>query len=310
MNPHQKKATNGFTLVELLVAAAIGAALIASAVIGFGVISSLPLRQGTVNVSLPSGVIENFYGTNFASLTLGPNPNYFQAAQARRMKDRLLSDVSAASAVFCLGRNVSGSPSLRPADIAVPAGTDFRSHSTPSTFRDFMASASGALGAAFPQDQNGALLGTTNASIYVVGTLASVSDYTNRLTVLATYEMDFVPSVEPAGGTVASVRRYSGTNTSVPTDYYHVYYPGTANGADGFRPLSAFFGRRAADVTGNDPFALAVNQPFTFVWWPDPLVSTLGVGSVSGASTNARANYTNMAGRTSLFFVLPAFPSL
>jgi hypothetical protein len=294
----------------LLVAAAIGAALIASAVIGFGVISSLPLRQGTVNVSLPSGVIENFYGTNFASLTLGPNPNYFQAAQARRMKDRLLSDVSAASAVFCLGRNVFGSPSLRPAEIAVPAGTDFRSHSTPSTFRDFMASASSALGAAFPQDQDGALLGTTNASIYVVGTLASVSDYTNRLAVLATYEMDFVPSVAPAGGTVASVRRYSGTNTSVPTDYYHVFYPGTANGTDGFRPLAVFFGRTAADEDGNDPFAVAVNQPFTFVWWPDPLVSRLGGGAVPATSTNARANYSNMAGRTSLFFVLPAFPSL
>jgi prepilin-type N-terminal cleavage/methylation domain-containing protein len=38
MNPHQRKATSGFTLVELLVAAAIGAGLIASAVIGFGVI--------------------------------------------------------------------------------------------------------------------------------------------------------------------------------------------------------------------------------------------------------------------------------
>ena len=100
MNPHQRKATSGFTLVELLVAAAIGAALIASAVIGFGVISNLPLREGTVNVSLPSGVIGNFYGTNFASLTLGPNPNYFQAAQARRMKDRLISDVSAASAKY------------------------------------------------------------------------------------------------------------------------------------------------------------------------------------------------------------------
>ena len=310
MNPHQRKATSGFTLVELLVAAAIGAALIASAVIGFGVISSLPLRQGTVNVSLPSGVIGNFYGTNFASLTLGPNPNYFQAAQARRMKDRLMSDVSAASAVFCLGRNVSGSPSLRPADIAVPPGTDFRSHATPSTFRDFLASASGALGAAFPENQDGALLGTTNASIYVVGTLASVSDYTNRLTVLATYEMDFVPSVEPTGGTVASVRRYSGTNTSVPTDYYHVYYPGAANGSDGFRPLAAFFGRTAADEDGDDPFAVAVNQPFTFVWWPDPLLSRLGGGAVPVSSTDTRANYSNMAGRTSLFFVLPTFPSL
>jgi len=310
MNPHERKATSGFTLVELLVAAAIGAALIAAAVIGFAVISGLPLRQGTVNVSLPSGVIANFYGTNFTTLTLGPNPNYFQAAQARRMKDRLMSDVSAASAVFCLGRNVSGNPALRPAEIAVPGGTDFRSHSTPSTFRDFLASADAALGSAFPAQQDGALRNTTNASIYVVGTLASVSDYTNRLAILATYEMDFVPTSSPTGGTVASVRRYSGTNTSVPTDYYHVYYPEAANGSDGFRPLAAFFGRAAADDDENDPFAVAVNQPFTFVWWPDPLVSSLGAGQVPGSSTNTRANYANMAGRTSLFFVLPAFPSL
>ena len=310
MNLHERKAISGFTLVELLVAAAIGAALIAAAVIGFGVVSSLPLRQGTVNVSLPSGVIANFYGTNFATLTLGPNPNYFQAAQARRMKDRLMSDVAASSAVFCLGRNVSGSPALRPAEIAVPGGTDFRSHSTPSTFRAFLASADATLGSAFPAQQDGALRDTTNASIYVVGTLASVSDYTNRLAILATYEMDFVPTVSPTGGTVASVRRYSGTNTSVPTDYYHVYYPEAANGSDGFRPLAAFFGRAAADDDDNDPFAVAVNQPFTFVWWPDPLVSSLGAGQVPGSSTNTRANYANMAGRTSLFFVLPAFPSL
>lgn len=310
MNPHERKATSGFTLVELLVAAAIGAALIASAVIGFAVFSGLPLRQGTVNVSLPSGVIANFYGTNLTSLTLGPNPNYFQAAQARRMKDRLMSDVAAASAVFCLGRNVSGSPALRPAEIAVPGGTDFRSHSTPSTFRDFLASADATLGSAFPAQQDGALRNTTNASIYVVGTLASVSDYTNRLAILATYEMDFVPTSSPTGGTVASVRRYSGTNTSVPTDYYHVYYPEAANGSDGFRPLAAFFGRAAADDADNDPFAVAVNQPFTFVWWPDPLVSSLEASQVPGSSTNTRANYANMAGRTSLFFVLPAFPSL
>jgi len=263
-----------------------------------------------VNVSLPSGVIANFYGTNLTSLTLGPNPNYFQAAQARRMKDRLMSDVAASSAVFCLGRNVSGSPALRPAEIAVPGGTDFRSHSTPSTFRAFLASADATLGSAFPAQQDGALRNTTNASIYVMGTLASVSDYTNRLTVLATYEMDFVPTSSPTGGTVASVRRYSGTNTSVPTDYYHVYYAEAANGSDGFRPLAAFFGRAAADDDDNDPFAVAVNQPFTFVWWPDPLVSSLGAGQVPGSSTNTRANYANMAGRTSLFFVLPAFPSL
>jgi len=300
-----------FSLVELLVAAAIGAAVITAAVIGFGVVSQLPMRQGIVNVSLPSGVIANFYGTNLPSLTMGANPNYFQAAQARRMKERLLSDVSAASAVFCLGRNVSGAPVLRPDGLAITNRTDFRSHSTPSAFRNFLAEVDGNLAEAFPQQQDGALLGATNASIYCVGTLASVSDYTNSLTILATYEIDFVPTVDPAGGTVASVRRYSGTNTAVPTDYYHVYYPEESNGSDGFRPLAAFFGRRAAAAGGSDPFAMAVNQPFTFVWWPDPLVSKLGGAPVPAFSTDsARDNYSNMAGRTSFFMVLPAFPSL
>jgi hypothetical protein len=310
--PLKPPASDAFTLVEVVLAAAVGALLITAAVIGFATVSQSPLRQGTVNVVLPSGVIANLYGTNLPSLTMGVNPNYFQSAQARRMKDRLLADVSSSSAVFCLGRNVSGAPALRPADVAVPSNTDFRTNSTPSAFRGFLASVDPDFADAFPEQQDGALLATANASIYCLGTLASVSDYSNRLTILATYEVDFVPSSSPAGGTVASVRRYSGTNSSVPTDYYHVFYPGELNGADGFRPLAAFFGRQAAaDDETDDVFAKAVNQPFTFIWWPDPLISRLGGLAAPAVSTeSARANYTNMAGRTSLFFVLPAFPSL
>ena len=106
------------------------------------------------------------------------------------------------------------------------AGTDFRDHATPTAFRNFLAAPTAVWRRAFPEDQSGALLGTTNATIFVVGTLASVLQYSNTLTILAVYEIDFVPTVEPAGGTVASVRRYSGTDRTVPTDYYHVYYPG------------------------------------------------------------------------------------
>lgn len=292
----------------MLVAAAIGAALIAAAVIGFSVISGLPLRQGTVNVTLPSGVIQNFYGTNGSFLTIGPNPNYFQAAQARRMKDRLIEDVGAASAVFCLGRNVTGSPAIRPDQLSVPSGADFRNYATPATFRNFLTNTDSGFASVFPAQQSGALLRTTNASVYLVGTLATVLNYSNSLTILATYEIDFVPTVTPAGGVVASVRRYSGTNHAVPTDYYHAYYPDESNGSNGFRPLAAFFGRKAA---GSSVFSVAVNQPFTFLWWPDPMVSLLRGGSVPSTSDeSARLNYTNMAGRTSFFFVLPAFPSL
>jgi len=311
MNPRYQSTDSGFSLVELLMAAAIGAAVIAAAVMGFGLITGLQLGQSTVNVELPAGTMANLYGTNASYMTMGNNPNYFQAAQARRMKGRLMSDVSAASAVFCLGRNSSTTPALRTFELSVPQGTDFRQHATPSTFRNFLAGSVGGLASIFSSSQDNALHGRTNTSIYLVGTLASILQNTNKLTILAIYELDFIPTVNPPGGTVASVRRYSGTNSSVPTDYYHVYYPDEDNDSGGFRPPAAFFGRKAADAGGNNPFAVAVNQPFTFVWWPDPLVSKLSAGQVPSATTDsARANYINMAGRTSLFFVLPAFPSL
>jgi len=310
MQPSKNRRTEAFTLVELLIAAVIGAALIAVAVVGFATFASLPGPGGAQNVTLPGGTIGNFYGSNSSFLTLGPNPNYFQAAQARRMKDRLSADAAASSAVFCLGRNVPGTPALRPAALAIE-DEDFRQRATPSDFRNLLAETDSDLGAAFPADQSGALLGMSNATIFMVGTLASISEYTNTLTIPVVYEVDFVPTVEPAGGTVASVRRYSGTNRSVPTDYYHVFYPEESNGGDGFRPLAAFFGRRAAAGGEVDPFAVAANQPFTFVWWPDPMVSRLGGGNIPSASSDsARDNYSNMAERTSLFTVLPAFPPL
>lgn len=310
MNQPKRNRTEAFTLVEILVAAAIGAALIAAAVIGFGVVSSLPMRGGNVNVTLPDGIIADFYGTNATFLTMGPNPNYFQAAQARRMKDRLLADVSAASAVFCLGRDAAGSPALRPFEFHVPGETDFREQATPWGFRDFVTNP--AFAAAFPTNQAGALT-TSNATIFLLGSLSNTTIYDNTLAVIATYEIDFVPTVDPAGGIVASVRRYMGTNNIVPTDYYHAYYPGETNGANGFRPLAVFFQRADAKEGSPRPaFALATNHPFTFVWWPDPLVSKLEAGSVDipAEPTNARSTYLNMADRTSLFFVLPAFPSL
>ncbi len=311
MTPNPPNPNSAFSLVEMLIAAVIGAAVITGAVMGFGVISGLSLNRGTTNVELPSGVMANWYGTNVSYVTLGNNPNYFQAAQARRMKDRLMTDVLASSAVFCLGRNVVTTPAERVLTWPLVSDTDFRQYATPSTFRNFLVGANSDMADIFPASQDGPLLNKTNATIFLVGTLSSILQRPNTLTILAIYEMDFVPTVKPAGGTVASVRRYSGTNTAVPTDYYHVYYPEESNGSNGFRPLAAFFGRKAADPGGTDPFHVAINQPFTFVWWPDPLVSTLEGNAIpSFTSSSARGNYSNMAERTSLFFVLPAFPSL
>jgi hypothetical protein len=303
--PHRKK-TEAFSLVELLITAAIGALLIAAAVVGFAVITQSPVRQVTQNISVAGATMQALYGDSSPLITLGANPNYFQAAQARRLKQLLLDDVASASAVFCLGRDVNGSPELRLQSL--PAAVDLRTNASPARFRDFLADKG--VGSAFSANQSGALR-TKNASIFVVGSLAeSTTNANNTLSFIATYEIDFVPTSDPPGGTLATVRRYSGSNNAVPTDYYHAFYPDEDNASSGFRPLAAFFERGAPD--SGDPFVLEdSNNPFTFVWWPDPLVSKLSAGAVPAASVDsARANYANMAERTSLFFVLPAFPSL
>lgn len=301
-NPSPMRKSDAFTLVELLVAAVIGAAVITAAVVGFGVISNLSAESGSTNVKLPSGAVSDLYGESSDFITVAANPNYFQGIQARLLKDRLVKDVAASTAVFCLGRDFRGSPGSRPLSLSVSAGTDFRNVVSPAAFRNAFEDQLGA----FPSGQDGALSWAQNASIFVLGTLDNVLQSSNNLDVVAVYEIDFLPTSEPAGGTFASVRRFSGTNNSVPTDYYHAYYPREDNGDNGFRPLAAFFPRSAA---ADGDFALADNHPFSFAWWPDPLSSKLSGDAVPSGS-DVPGSYANMAGRTGLFFVLPTFPPL
>jgi prepilin-type N-terminal cleavage/methylation domain-containing protein len=295
---------SGFTLVEILIAAVIGAAVITAGVVGFGIIANLSSETGTTNVGLSGSAVSDLYGSTSSFVSLGPAPNYFQAVQARLLKDRLVKDASAGTAVFCLGRNFRGSPSSRPLALAVGEDTpDFRTITTPTDFRNAFEEQLGD----FPSDQNGALSWATNASIFVLGTLTYNRTVDNSLKVIAVYEVDFLPTSQPAGGTFASVRRFSDTNNIVPTDYYHAYYPGEANTGNGFRPLSVFFPRAAA---GGGAFAVATNHPFSFVWWPDPLNSRLEGAAVPSSTDGVPGSYANMGGRTGLFFVLPTFPPL
>ena len=105
------------------------------------------------------------------------------------------------------------------------------------------------------------------------------------------------------------MRRYEGTTL---TDYYHVFYAGDTNV---FRPLAVFFDR-AALATGSasaDTYRHAANRPFYFLWWPDPTVATLAdrMPFESFASLyEPRVAYYQMSGKTSFFFVVPAFPAL
>jgi prepilin-type N-terminal cleavage/methylation domain-containing protein len=309
MNLPSQRRSSGFTFVELLVAVAVGGTLIAAAVLGYATVSQSAPRGGRVDVRVAGATLETLYGPgNYGDyVSLAPNPNYLQGVEARRLKDRLLADVSSASAVFCLGRNQRVALTGRTNALLVPAFTDFRTNATPEAFRNFLTNTT-ALNAAtvFAGAQNGVLT-QSNCSVFVLGGLQSGLESTNtRLNVLATYEVDFIGTTDPSG-TFASVRRYAGTN-SVPTDYYHVFYAGEQNvGTNGFRPLGVYFAR--TNTTGAT-FPVSPNHPFTFVWWPDPLVTSLSNSSGVSVAGSVRSNYAAMAGRTSLFFALPVFPGL
>lgn len=299
--------SSAFTFVELLVAVVVGAALLAAAVIGFGVVSQSSARGGRTDVTLPGSTLQGFYGPAFTAtyVSMPANPNYAQGVEARRLKDRLAADSGSASAIFCLGRNGQMPAALRSDALVVPASADLRTNATPEAFRDFLGNTSAQLAEVFAGAQNGALA-QTNTTIFILGGLESPLASSNRLSVLAMYEMDLVPATSPSG-TYATVRRYVG-GTGVPTDYYHVFYPDENNtGTNGFRPAAVFFARTG--TLGCD-FPLATNRPFAFAWWPDPLLSTLANKSPVTGASSPRASYQNMANRTSLFFVLPTFPSL
>lgn len=292
-----------FSLVELLMAAALGAAVITAAVIGFAVVSGAATRGGRVDVQLPAATHNAFYGSGASYVTMWPNPSYAEAAKARVLRDKLMEDVSSATAVFCLGRGGAGG--VRPSVINVTAAawTDLRACATPSAFRQLLIDNNAAGAGVFAENQTGPLA-TANATIFVVGGLQSQDFGANTLRMVATYEIDFVATTTPAG-VYASVRRYGTQSSSVPTDFYHVFYPGEDNGAGGFRPLAVQFGRQG----GGGPYDVAPNHPFLFLWWPDPLVSKLGGPAVPAAGTSPlRAAYSNMAARTSLFTVVPTFP--
>jgi len=300
---HPEQSFAGFSLVEMLVAAALGAAVIAAAVIGFAVISGASTRGGRIDVQLPGETHSILYGSAASYVTMWPNPSYAEAAKARLLRDKLIEDVSAATAVFCLGRNGAGG--VRPSQIPItsPGWNDLRACATPAAFRQFLIDNNAAGADVFAENQSGPL-SAANATIFILGGLTSQDFGNNTLRTVATYEVDFVATTSPAG-VYASVRRYDPDNSAVPTDFYHVFYPGESNGSAGFRPLAVHFGRAAAGGTYN----IAPNHPFTFLWWPDPLVSRLSGPIVpSSGGSLLRSAYANMAGRTSLFMVVPTFP--
>ena len=295
--PRENPGRSGFTFVEILVALCIGAMVVAAVAMAYGsIVLHGPIRTRSENVSISAAVFQNFYGVSQDTVAVSQAPDYGSAAMAESMREKFHSDVSSAIAVFCLGRNGLSSAAMRLSTLT-NAG---RTNVSPEDFRALIDAS-----ATVFTSYTGAM-SATNSSTYVLGRSTNAS----AVNVRAIYETDLLTTSSPAG-VYASVRRYEGTTL---TDYYHVFYPGDTNA---FRPLAVFFVREALDIgsASADTYRHAANRPFYFLWWPDPTVATLADRMTeSFSNTNGlyepRAHYYQMSGKTSFFFVVPAFPAL
>ncbi|MGC1481720.1 MAG: prepilin-type N-terminal cleavage/methylation domain-containing protein [Chthoniobacterales bacterium] len=302
MNVRPPTKTTAFSLVELLVAMAIGAAVITVGVMIFANLGAGGRPTSShVTLNLGTATVVNLYPTlDQATVDAPVAPHYGSRAQADRLRDLFWEDVEKSAAVFCLGR--AGLNDKRPVTVSVSA--DFAGPQTamPNDFRAVLES----VPATFV-DYRGALT-SPNASIFLLRPSAGPDE----VLVQAIYEIDQVPTTSPNPvGTYVSVRRTSGGAT---TDYYSVFYP-DRDGITPFSPLVVAFERLARagvpETTVEDRLKVAPTQPFYFVWWPDPAVADLKSATLgSYAVTNPQASYPNMGGRTSLFFVVPMFPAL
>jgi len=290
-----------FSFVEVLIAIAVAAAVITAAALVYQAISASGNRLATYGaVTIGATANQAFYGQSNAAINTFYGPNFGRLALAEQMRDGLYRDLQRASAVFCLGR--TGLGGFRPTSITIDAGIDARQLATPEAFRAYLAASVPATASMFT-----AYRGVSTSSNFSIFVIAPSGSATN-LSVQSVYEMDLLNTTSPEG-VYASVRRYEG---GMMTAFYDVFYAGEGQT---FGPPLANFERRARQATietdAIDAFKRAANRPFYFVWWPDPSLPRLDVGPSSGATTtDPRSYYDAMGGQTSLFFVLPMFPSL
>jgi prepilin-type N-terminal cleavage/methylation domain-containing protein len=301
----QRAGRQGFSFVELLVAVAIGAAVLGAAALCFHAIASSGRDRGTYeNVVIGPQAAANFYSLNTDTRAVWFAPNPGLMVRSEQLRETFLNDVQKSSAVYCLPR--SGLRYIHPSSFVLSgsyASTnfDFRRLDTSEAFRRFVV-ANGSPTASTYDDNpfsSGAVRGRNLTIMTVRSFTGSQMDFG------PTYELDFVRVTNGRAGTFASLRRYAGTNRLTTADYYEVFYPDQKNGTvenslDFF--VAASF-ERGGRPSGTVPAShlVASNQPFYFVWWPDPIATELPSG------TNYR---TAMPDRTSYFMVVPMFPSL
>lgn len=284
-------------------ALAIAGGVIATSVLAYQAATQANNRAGALGrIELPEGLAGNFHGAAYAasnSIYVYNAPNFGALARAELLRTEFYEDIGRANAVFCLVRNGPSSAAARPSHLNVVSNYDFRRINSPDAFRALLESSLPATAGIFSSYAN--VGNQQNLSIYVL----QPTESTNQIEVRSVYEMDLVSTTSPPG-TYASVRRY---RSGVRDRFYEIFYPANEDFSPvGFSPVAVCFDRAAG---GDDVYRVATPKPFFFVWWPDPGVASLGnAESAVVPSGDPRAAYGSMIGRTSLFMVVPMFPSL
>jgi Tfp pilus assembly protein PilE len=318
----------GFTSIELLLVLALGAVIVGGAVVSYGtLVRNQPRVASFVSAPLGNQRMNQFFGLNSSTQDTPMAPHYGSIAQAEELREQFYADVTSSTAVFCLPREGDNTwkPSRIPYDPLQHAELD-----TPQAFRSHLVTHVGVSPALYrdyrnPLDTAGTRP-SANASIFILG----YSREPDFLKVVAIYDIDvirFTARNQP-NGFHTSVKRYAGNpgdpiGNLVFAGGYQVFFPPSVPDAinarqwsrDGFTPLFVTFERSARLANLEIPitinrFKKAAEQPFYFIWWPDPAARHLGPVAGALPSSDPRRAYNHMAGRTSYMFTVPMFPAL
>jgi len=311
MKTRVNQTRRAWTFVEMLVAVSLSAVFMGPATLVFSSITANSKRLTTIiELNIGSAVNQNFYGQSGETVRVYSAPNYGKAAYTQEFRDLILDDSEYASGIYCLPRSVTNTvrPEFLRYTAGDPASTSLRPRlDTPEAFRQFLAITEPASTAIYDSAiRNVPPTTKQNTSVYIL----SPETDPGYIRVRAVYEIDFV-AMTNGSGTYASVRRY---RNNALTHYYDIFYeagPGSA-----LYPTFVAFERSSrlavTEGTAIDRFKIAEENPFYFLWLPDPAINPNKIitGPASAPASAPLAAYESMGAKSSFHLVLPMFPEL
>lgn len=312
--------SRGFTLIEVAFVAAMSAAVFGAAALSFRAISVQQTRATNYGkVRIGEDNLKNFYGvTETEEYNTWHAPNYGRSIRAEELRELFYADVETASAVFALPREgrsqTAASAPIRPAVVNLPATVTGLQVDTPAAFLQVLSSYYPDAGSVFSTYTGLPPAAAKNASVFILQPNPTGDEFKYQLTVRCIWEIDYEQIAADPSGTYATVRRYVGSATegdmAVLTHYYDVFYKEN-NMPDESAHFPAIVSFEKA-ARGASAYHKAANQPFYFMWWPDPAAKTFvysGGAAKSLGGGAANAGYALHYGQSSFFFTFPMFPA-